>query len=803
MPSSRFTKVQIPRVSGNRLSGDVVTKLAGLDMVTPVDEIAEGRTPEAHDFRLFEDTLAGRNVAVSSRKGAGFYTNPLTETIVASNTSSTGASTATVGVEVNTHLQPFIPSTTGRLSRIDLSLAAGTATSIVRIDVYSDLGGKPDQLISRSSYFDSPVSPAYVTARFINAATLTASTQYWFAVYVQDDGAGEAILSTTTSGTHAYKGVGILGTTLQPYSLLYKVYTSPEKVAKGSYRFNREDTVNRTLVAYDTTMYMVDETTHNFKKIIDGLSPNASYYDFTNGDGKVFWVNGYDDLMAWNGIHEDDADNMQANGTFEVNTAGWFATGGGSGAALARVTTDKNSGVASMNVTATSGARVARSTVALKKNHRYKFTYYVKGTGGTTYMYAYGPNVIIPGSTITLNGTWQKVEFYYTPSVSTITDVGINSDTVNFLLDDVRFADTGLEYIINTNLPKLWLVAFNKDRLFGVPTADKNKLVFSENPGNPSNATDQWYNAWLSVSFIYIPRPKNGSPITAIIPFQDNLTVLTQDSKFILSGSDRGNYFLREATGSQGALSAQGVITDANFIYFVSDTGIYRYNGSKDDELSALIQPLFNKCPDKWGISLALWDNGVRVYMNSEFSTVKDLTAIFSNRYGEWMLDTDTYVDSALYYDDADDQMELIEFSSQIAIAYKAETDYNALGAPIDFDYRLRYDSRGIPGQRKKFKRYVPLVQSVGRSFPITYGVDKNFEDSPREREQQLTVGGAKIGEFVIGDGTVIGGSTGFKPKKTPISGYSHYMQFRVRRNGVNNQVAFMGVQFTFKAKKL
>lgn len=803
MPQSRFTKVSIPRVSGRGLSGDVVTKLAGLDMVTPVDEMAEGRTPEAKNFRLYDESVAGREVAVTTRKGPGFYLEPLTTTLTASNTSTTGASTAQVGVQTGTHVQPFTPSTSGRLSKLEVSAGNGNATAIMRVDVYSDTDGAPDKLLTSSSFLDMPDTPTYTTARFVNAVELTAGTQYWFAVYLQDDGAGESVVTTTTDGTHAWAGVGLLGAVATTYSLLYRVYVTPSQEVLGSYRFNRENTVNRTLVAVGTTMYYVDETTHTLKTLIEGLSSEASYYDFTNGDGKVFWVNGYDDVMAWNGTPESEADNMQTNGTFEVNTSGWFVTGGGSGAAVTRVTTDKNSGVASMNVTATSGLRTARTTVALLKNHRYKFTYYVKGTGGDVSMYAYGPNITIPGSTVTLNGSWQKVEFYYTPSVSTITDVGIQSTTANFLLDDVTFVDTGIEYIINVNLPKLYLIGFHKDRLFGVPQGDRNRLVFSENPGNPSNATEQWYYAWLSVSFIYVPRPKNGSPITAIIPFQDNLIIFTQDKKYVLSGTDRGNYFLREANGSEGALSPWGVTTDANLIYFVSENGIFSHNGSKDDNLSALIKPLFDRCPDKWGITLSTWDNTLRAYMNSEFSSVKDITAIFSTLYGEWMLDTDTFVGSSLYYDDADDQMELIEFSSQIPVAYQAEQDYNSLGAPIDFDYRLRYDSRGIPGQRKKFKRYVPLVQSVGRSFPITYGVDKNFEDSPREKEQQLNVGGAKIGEFSLDDGTILTGSTAFKPKKTAISGYSHYMQFRVRRRAVNNQVAFMGVQFTYKAKRL
>lgn len=805
MPSSRFSKVQIPRgVSGNRLSGDVITRLAGLDMVSPTDEMQPGRTPEAHDFRLYAQTLAGREVAVSTRKGAGQYTTPLDEVLNTSNTSSTGASSVDVGVETSIQLQPFTAASTGLLTRIDLQPTTGTSNSALRVDIYSDNAGQPSQLLTRSSMSDLGSSFSWVSARFMKSVNLQSGTQYWIVVYLQDDGTGFAQLKTTTAGAKAYSGnSGVLGASIQTYGLLHRVYTAPPAEPLGAYRFNRDDGVNRTIAAYGTTMYVVDETTKTLSPLLTGLSGSASDYSFTNGDGKVFWVNGYDELTNWNGTLEGDAPNLITNPTFATNTTGWTPTASTS---LSRVTSDFNTAPASMQVTAASGVRGASVAVVLNSNTRYKMSYWIKGSTatGNTYITINGFITAITGTTNAVTTGWVKREFYFTPSAN-VTSVEIRTASDNFFVDDVSIVSTGIEYIIDTELPKLKEIIFHKDRLFGVTMNDRNKIVFSENPGNPSDkpVRERWYYQWLSVSFIYVPRPKNGSPVTGMIPFQDNLVIFTQDMKYVLSGSDRGNYFLRESTGSQGALSRRGITSDPNFIYFVSDDGIYQFNGSKDDKISKLIQPLFDNCPNKYKITLALWKSQLRAYMASEFSATHDQTAIFSTDFSEWMLDTDTYVSRALYYDDADDQQELAEFSSQTATLYFAEQDFNSLGAPIDFDYRLKYDSRGIPGQRKKFKRFVPLVQAVGKSFPITFGSDKDFEGEPREKKQQLNVGGAKIGEFFIDDGTIITGATAFKPKKTAISGYSRYMQFRVSRDAVNNQVAFMGVQFTYKAKKL
>ncbi len=175
MPS-RFSKVQIPKVSGNRLAGDVITKLAGLDMVSPVDEMQLGRTPEAHDFRLYAQSEGGREVAVTTRKGSGFYTTPLGEALNVSNTSSTGASDVNVGIETFIQLQPFTAASNGLLTRIDLNAAVGTSNSALRIDIYSDDGNAPSKLLTRSSVSDLGSSFAWLTARFINSVALTSGT---------------------------------------------------------------------------------------------------------------------------------------------------------------------------------------------------------------------------------------------------------------------------------------------------------------------------------------------------------------------------------------------------------------------------------------------------------------------------------------------------------------------------------------------------------------------------------------------------------------------------------------------------
>ena len=792
-----------------------VLDLRGLDLVTPVDLLSDGRTPFSKNFRLYAQQSDDRRVAVSSRKGPGFHTNPIGETLAASNTSSTGVSTAEVGVITNIQLQPFTASLSGLLGRIDIRLSDPNenADGPVLIQMYSSEDNKPSKLLTETSILGGSISatPTWLAARFIKPIQLVSGTKYWIVVRMQDDGRNQYAISTTTAGDKAYKtDSSLFMASEQTYALNYRTYTVTAGMDKGSYRFNRDNGDNVTMVAYGNSMYRIDESTRQFVEVIGGLNPNATEYRFTNGDNKVFWVNSYDELTNWDGTIEGMAPNKVLNGSFELNTASWTAQ---SGTTLTRSTTEFQSGIASASITATSGVRQMNQSLVLYKNRRYKVSFWAKGAtaSGNIQLHINGNATPVTASVKALTTGWQQVEFYWVPG-DDITVINIRSTAVNAFVDNISIIDTGIEYIIDTELPILSDVIMHKDRLFGVVASDPNKLVFSENPGNPSydptgviptSPREQWYYAWLSVSFWYVPRPHNGSPITKIVSFQDALTVFTQDNKYVLSGYDRGSLNLRQATGNKGALSSRGVVSDENAIYFVSDDGFYQYNGSGDKKISARINPLFDGAARKHEITPVMWKNQVRFYMASEGSPVNDTCVIFDKDMEEMLYDTDTYVNRAVYYGDADDDQQLVEFSSLAQVSYFAELNYNSLGAPIDFEYRLKYDSMGSPMQKKRLKRFWPILQGVDTSFPIQLAMDKDFQDSPKVKEQYMTTNGAKLGAFKLGDGTILGGDKSFKPKRQSYSGYARYWQLRVQRKAVNNRVAFIGAQYSYKLKRL
>jgi len=785
--------------------------LRGLDLVNPPDMMQEGSTPSAHDFRLYAKQENDRKVAVSSRFGPGEYVSPLGETLDTQNVSTTGAATASVGTLAGQHLWLVTPGASGALTKIDIKMSdVGGGKVPLMVTVYQNNTGIVGNVLAESSIVSEDVSgtATYCSAQFITPYIATSGVSFWVGTIIQDDGADTDTytLSTATATPHAYKTDSTLTQIVQQsYAVNYKTYITPVSHDKGQYRFNKENGVNVTMAPYGTTMYTIDETNHVLTPLITGLSSSATEYSFTDGDGKVFWVNGYDLMTAWNGTYEATNTNIVTNGGFTTDTTGWAATGGGTGNAIARYTSDFHTTPASLNITATSGTRSARyATAGMLLNHRYKISFWAKGASASGNIQFCFNTTPVAATVTAITAAWAQYSFYYTATADS-TSFDIQSTAVNFLLDDVSLVDTGIEYIIDPELPILSEILMHKDRIWGKTAADNNKLVFCEAPGNPSNvaSTLQWYHAWLSLSFIYTPRPFNGSPVTRMASFQDSLHVWTQDNHYVISGYDRGTFSERQATGHKGCISQRGLVVDNNSVFFVSDNGNYEFNGSSDKKISGPVDPLFDACANKYMITPVVWKNQVRFYMASSGSSVNDSCLIYDKETGDWMYDTRTGVSRAIYYNDANDNGELIEVSSYVPALYKAEQNAHSLGAPIDFEYDLKYESNGYPAQKKRIKRYFPLFQGVESTFKIDVGMDKDFQDAPLFKKLLLLTNGATWDNFYWDDGTRYGGDTTFKMYRMSFGGNAYYWQLRVKRKGVNNRVAFMGSEYKYRIKKV
>lgn len=834
MPAYDFgSRPQVKAPSASRLAQFQQLEMLGLDMVSPTDLMKSGRTPYAKNFRLYAQQSDDRQVAVSNRKGSGFYLTPLSETKTVQQESVTGADTQEIGVVLNNVLQKFVAADSNRVTRLDIKLAnPGSGRGAIIVEIWSDEGGQPHRRLATSSFENGDITESadYVTARFAQAPKLTATETYWIVLRVQDDGQDGYTVSTTTNTELAYvSNTGVASPVLQEFSINYKLYTTAEAAVRGVYRWNRDNGDNLTLVVIGTTLYYVDEDTHALVSIKTGLSASADYYSFTNADNKLFWANSYDPLSTWDGTLEATNADLITNGTFEVNITGWAKVASEASTTVTRTTGQFHGGVASMDIANAGDTMSGHTVVNLVKNHTYHISYWVKtavannvGLKGTNedltdaLVFLSGSETQI-GNTVAATTSWQQVDFMYTATEDMERIFFTSSNTATHIyVDDVVIKDTGFGQITDAELEVPSQIVYHKDRLFAVSAANVNKFQWSEAPGNPTATTDefgaqiettsssQWYNEWKSTSFQYVPRPYIGSPITSIQSFQDSLFIFTQDGKYVFSGYDTGSYTLRESTGFGGAVSRKSVAITKNYMYFVGKDGFYQFDGTNDKKISEVVEPLFRSLTSRSEVTVSVWRNQVRYYIQENGSAYNNSCLIYHEALDELQYDTDTWVQQSIPYGDNDDDDQLIEVSSIVPTMYVAETQYNHLGMPIDFEYRFNYTALKTPAQKKRIKKFFPLLQGVDSSFPLIVSLDRDFQNSPRTKIINLTVEGGVLGdEHELGDGLLFGGQTSFKMHRLRFSGYGHYWQIRVSRKAVNNRVALVGAQFSYKTKRI
>ena len=641
----------------------------GLDLSAPYDAMKDEHSPFGKNFRVYAEDADDRRVSISSRKGSGYYTDTVGEALNVQQASTTPTQDNNVGVLTEWKAQPFIPSTSGRLTKIEIMIKnPNKATGPLVISVHENNGGIPGKVIADSGILGSNINTTtytYTVCHFLEAPLVTSGSTYFIQVHTQDNGSGFYMWRAITGVTGGLaSNTGGISWTPTNSQFNYKTYIAPNNAPKGITRYSPPTAINKTLMAVGTEMYTVNDNTGAVTSIASGFNTNATYYDFTFGDGKVFWVNGFDTLRAWNG--------------------------------------------------------------------------------------------------------------------------------------------TTVETITHALLPVLKLAQFHKNVLWGVPADDPNKLVYSVGPQAFDVANgNQWYRGWKSVNFAYVPEPKASDPITAIVPFQDTLVTFGATFKYQVYGNDVASVVPRQAVGNKGAYHQKGVVADENYIYFASDDGFYRYNGSNDELISEKVQTEIANIADMSKVIVTKWKRQIRFYYPSTGSPVNNRCLIYHTVLKEWMLDTDTYVSQAVSWRDRDDPKELVEASSVAARLTYAERDHNNLGKAIDFEYRCKPDSMRNPARRKRIVKLFPLLEAEGADYNAQVGIDKDLKDAPVFSDIAMDTGGAEIGEFNIGDGTEIGSDTSFIPRRLRTSGYAYYWQLIIRRKGINNPVNFLGYIMTFRAKRL
>jgi len=296
-------------------------------------------------------------------------------------------------------------------------------------------------------------------------------------------------------------------------------------------------------------------------------------------------------------------------------------------------------------------------------------------------------------------------------------------------------------------------ICVHKGLLFLVEVDNPNRIVWS-NFGV--------YETFTSTDFLEVPAPKTGDPITALVSLNGYLLIFTRKNKYILSGDDNSNFRLDEAPDQKGTFSQETTTQDQNFVYYLSDDGVYRSNGNEAQLLSKNIYQDILDITNK-GTSCMVVNRG-RLYLwyAEDGSAVNNRCWVWNLNYSGRSdtvesLDTDAYVSRAISFGN-DEDTNLIVGNAYVGTVHWQEllsNDYNNMGGDINFRLETHHMHFGSPSVLKEIRRWIIRVSAQSAN----YDIDPQYAYDLRSSFQSIGSLGVQGSGYTWGDSGTVWGS--------------------------------------------
>lgn len=302
------------------------------------------------------------------------------------------------------------------------------------------------------------------------------------------------------------------------------------------------------------------------------------------------------------------------------------------------------------------------------------------------------------------------------------------ADTVYYSngFDGLRKWNFTTESQVNTT--NYTILVVHKGLLFGLRADDPNRVDFS-------NFAD--YETFTSTDFIYVPSPKTGDPVVAIRSLNGYLLMPTRNSKYILSGDDNATFSLEEAPDKKGSFSQETTTIDKNFMYYLSDDGLYRTNGSEAQLMSEGIYQDIVGLASKETCCMVVNKGRLYLWFKSSGSSFNDSCYVWNLNYGKGgsdcleSYDTNAFVSFAISaFNDNNDMMVASSLVGQIYWQEKSSNDYTNLGGDINFLLQTHYMVFASPAVLKEVRYWQPRFGAQTASYPIRCEYASDLRDN-------------------------------------------------------------------------
>lgn len=346
------------------------------------------------------------------------------------------------------------------------------------------------------------------------------------------------------------------------------------------------------------------------------------------------------------------------------------------------------------------------------------------------------------------------------------------------------------------------LIEEHKGLMFLVRKDDPNKVDFSN---------FAQYETFTSTDFIYVPAPKTGDPTVALKSLNGTLIIPTRNSKYILSGDSNANFQLDEAPDQKGTYTQETVTADKNFIYYLSDDGVYRSNGNEAQLMSDNNYQAILALPTKQSACLTVNKGRLYLWFRSAGSSFNDRCYVWNLNFGSGQndcvesLDTDAYVSKAVSAYNDDDV--LLVASSLLGQVYWQElpsNDYTNIGGDINFLLQTHYMTFDTPATLKEIRYWEPRFSAQDGDYTISLEYASDLRDNWQLRQNQNVQGSGYLwGSSSTVWGAFTWGSTAELQSYTYVPGEYRRIALRYKHYAARQPNSFLGHTMVVQRRRM
>ncbi len=333
--------------------------------------------------------------------------------------------------------------------------------------------------------------------------------------------------------------------------------------------------------------------------------------------------------------------------------------------------------------------------------------------------------------------------------------------------------------------------------LFFFDKADPTRLFYT-------NFAD--YETFTSTDFIYVPAPKKADHLTAMAKLNGVLYPFTRKNKFMLMGQDNATFNLDEAYAQKGTYSQESVVFDENYVYFASDDGVYRFNGTSEVNIFEPIIEEYTAITNKEDIHLQLHNNRLYVWYRPNGEGTITKCYVFNTLYQVMEAqDENTCIARSFARHDTTDKF--LQASNRAGVVYYGEqstNDYNNLGMPLLAEVRTAYDHFGTPQQLKRIPYWRPIIETTQGDYTLQAGFSADYSDDVNYSNVELQGSGftydSSASEY---DSATYAAGRASAETSLNIYGYAYRWQRRYKHYAAYEPIEFAGEVLAVETQRL